>query len=66
MELTYLLVVRAEDDIPNAEQIRKILKDLRETRQAKSRAGLTVLDDKWLGVRPLYNSSGASSLPFFL
>jgi hypothetical protein len=40
----------ASDDILNAEQIRKILKDLRETRQAKSRLGVKLLDGTWFGV----------------
>jgi GINS complex subunit 2 len=40
----------ARDDIPNAEQIQKLLQDLRETRQVKARTGLKYLDDKWLGV----------------
>ena len=66
MRLTTKRIFSAEDDIPDSEQIRKILKDLRETRQAKSRAGLSVLDDKWLGVsdsqRPLYETDAIISL----
>lgn len=46
----YYFFNRAADDIPNAETIRTILKDLRETRQAKSRMGVKILDDTWLGV----------------
>lgn len=56
---------RAADDIPNAEQIRKLLKDLRETRQAKSRTGLTVLDDKWLGMNNLSLMEINEIRPFF-
>ncbi|KAG1083380.1 hypothetical protein G6F42_022228 [Rhizopus arrhizus] len=55
----------ASDDIPNAEQIRKLLKDLRETRQAKSRTGLTVLDDKWLGMNNLSLMEINEIRPFF-
>ncbi|GAN10834.1 DNA replication complex gins protein psf2 [Mucor ambiguus] len=55
----------ASDDIPNAEQIRKLLKDLRETRQAKSRTGLAVLDDKWLGMNNLSLMEINEIRPFF-
>lgn len=55
----------ASEDIPNAEQIRKLLKDLRETRQAKSRTGLAVLDDKWLGMNNLSLMEINEIRPFF-
>lgn len=45
----------ASDDIVNAEQIRKILKDLRETRQAKSRLGVKLLDGTWFGVSSVFS-----------
>lgn len=41
---------RASTDIPNAEQVRRLLKDLRETRQAKTRLGIQSLDDESLMV----------------
>ncbi|KAI8090161.1 DNA replication complex GINS protein PSF2 [Gilbertella persicaria] len=65
MELSQMLLEAAEDDIPDSEQIRKILKDLRETRQAKSRAGLSVLDDKWLGMNNLSLMEINEIRPFF-
>ncbi|CEP17668.1 hypothetical protein [Parasitella parasitica] len=65
MELSQMLLETASDDIPNAEQIRKLLKDLRETRQAKSRAGLDVLDDKWLGMNNLSLMEINEIRPFF-
>ncbi|KAI8348867.1 Psf2-domain-containing protein [Blakeslea trispora] len=65
MELSQMLLETAEDDIPDSEQIRKILKDLRETRQAKSRAGLGVLDDKWLGMNNLSLMEINEIRPFF-
>ncbi|CAO0803062.1 unnamed protein product [Mucor circinelloides] len=65
MEISQMLLETASDDIPNAEQIRKLLKDLRETRQAKSRTGLTVLDDKWLGMNNLSLMEINEIRPFF-
>ena len=41
----------ASDDVPGAEKIRSLLKDLREARQAKSREGLAKLDHSELSVR---------------
>lgn len=58
-------IYSAEDDIPNAEQIRTILKDLRETRQAKSRTGLAGLDDKWLMVSFFLEIEQDGSKSFF-
>ncbi|KAK4512075.1 uncharacterized protein ATC70_013318 [Mucor velutinosus] len=65
MEISQMLLETASDDIPNAEQIRKLLKDLRETRQAKSRTGLAVLDDKWLGMNNLSLMEINEIRPFF-
>ncbi|KAL9537862.1 hypothetical protein MBANPS3_011396 [Mucor bainieri] len=65
MEISQMLLESASDDIPNAEQIRKLLKDLRETRQAKSRTGLAVLDDKWLGMNNLSLMEINEIRPFF-
>ncbi|KAI9348863.1 DNA replication complex GINS protein PSF2 [Pilaira anomala] len=65
MELAQMLLETAEDDIPNAEQIRTILKDLRETRQAKSRMGVKILDDTWLGMNNLSIMEINDIRPFF-
>lgn len=65
MELAQMLLETASDDIVNAEQIRKILKDLRETRQAKSRVGVKVLDDTWLGMNNLSIMEINEIRPFF-
>ncbi|CDH58526.1 dna replication complex gins protein psf2 [Lichtheimia corymbifera JMRC:FSU:9682] len=48
MELSHMLLEVASTDIPNAEQVRRLLKDLRETRQAKTRLGIQSLDDESL------------------
>ncbi|KAG0172777.1 DNA replication protein psf2 [Apophysomyces sp. BC1034] len=53
METAQMLLESAPDDVPNAEQVRTLLKDLREARQAKARMGLDELDDKWLGMKNL-------------
>ncbi|KAI7888917.1 DNA replication complex GINS protein PSF2 [Mucor mucedo] len=51
MEIAQMLLETAPDDIPNAEQVRTILKDIRETRQAKARLGIKELDESWLGMK---------------
>ncbi|ESK95068.1 dna replication complex gins protein psf2 [Moniliophthora roreri MCA 2997] len=43
-EIAKILLDVAPDDLENTDQIRSLLKDLREARQAKSRDGLAVLD----------------------
>lgn len=43
----------ASDDLENPDQLRSLLKDLREARQAKSRNGLKTLDHSELSVRLL-------------
>lgn len=67
---TYLLINqkknRAPDDVPNVEQIRTILKNIRETRQVKARIGLEYLDDKWLGVKQGQKENRIYLLIFFL
>ncbi|GAA5805049.1 DNA replication complex GINS protein PSF2 [Helicostylum pulchrum] len=65
MELAQMLLETAADDIPNAEMIRTILKDLRETRQAKSRMGVKILDDTWLGMNNLSIMEINEIRPFF-
>ncbi|KAI9014797.1 Psf2-domain-containing protein [Gaertneriomyces semiglobifer] len=48
METSQLLLDCASDDIPHAEEVRTLLKDLREARQAKARKGLEALDPYYL------------------
>ncbi|KAI8881424.1 DNA replication complex GINS protein PSF2 [Backusella circina FSU 941] len=65
MELSQMLMNDAREDIPNAEQIQKLLQDLRETRQVKARTGLKYLDDKWLGMNNLSLMEINEIRPFF-
>lgn len=50
---TSYMIDSASTDIPNAEQVRRLLKDLRETRQAKTRLGIQSLDDESLMVHEI-------------
>ncbi|ORY98883.1 DNA replication complex GINS protein PSF2 [Syncephalastrum racemosum] len=65
MEMAHILLRFAVDDIPDAEEIRRLLKDLRETRQSKARAGLRVLDDAWLGMNNLSLMEVNEIRPFY-
>ncbi|CAO3611078.1 unnamed protein product [Cunninghamella echinulata] len=65
MEMAHMILECASDDIPNAEQVRKLLKDLRETRQSKARLGLEALDDRWLGMHNLSFMEINEIRPFF-
>ncbi|KAI9247879.1 DNA replication complex GINS protein PSF2 [Sporodiniella umbellata] len=65
MEIAQLLIDTAADDIPNVGQIRGLLKNLRETRQAKARLGLDYLDDKYLGMNNLSLMEVNEIRPFF-
>ena len=44
-------VYSASDDLENSDKLRSLLKDLREARQAKCRAGLAQIDYNELSVR---------------
>ncbi|KAL8896651.1 MAG: hypothetical protein Q9192_002973 [Flavoplaca navasiana] len=44
LELSTLLLEAASDDIPSADHVRRLLRDLREVRMAKMRAGVEVLE----------------------
>lgn len=48
VEVSDLLLDVAADDIPDSDLVRRLLRDLRETRQAKARDGLEVLEDRIL------------------
>ena len=44
LELGTLLLEAASDDIPDSDMVRRLMRDLREVRMAKLRAGVTVLE----------------------
>ncbi|KAJ2807591.1 DNA replication protein psf2 [Coemansia helicoidea] len=44
LEIAHVLLTNAEDDIVDAQGIRRLLQDLRETRQSKTREGLKMLN----------------------
>lgn len=44
LELGTMLLREASEDVPNAEQLTRLLRDLREVRMAKLRAGISVLE----------------------
>lgn len=48
IELSDLILDAAPDDVPDVDIVRRLLRDIRETRQAKARDGLEVLEDKVL------------------
>ncbi|KAI8374557.1 uncharacterized protein BYT42DRAFT_594593 [Radiomyces spectabilis] len=65
MEMSQMILECASDDLPNASEVRRLLKDLRETRQFKARKGLGELDDKWLGMNNLSLMEINEIRPFF-
>lgn len=65
MTLISLSDLRASDDLENPDQLRTLLKDLREARQAKSREGLKHLDHSELGVSPSPTSESCEALANF-
>ncbi|ORZ08548.1 putative DNA replication complex GINS protein PSF2, partial [Lobosporangium transversale] len=48
MEIAQLLLENACDDIPSADAVRTLIKDLRETRQSKARQGVAALGSTYL------------------
>ncbi|ORY82663.1 DNA replication complex GINS protein psf2 [Protomyces lactucae-debilis] len=48
LEMSDLILDVAEDDIPESNLVKRLLRDLREARQAKARDGLEVLEDRIL------------------
>ncbi|KAF9348906.1 DNA replication protein psf2 [Mortierella sp. AD094] len=48
METAQILLENACDDIPSADAVRTLLKDLREARQSKARAGVDALGSSYL------------------
>ena len=65
-EISKVLLDVASDDLENPDQVRSLLKDLREARQAKSREGLKHLDHSELGVRDPAHPRAASLMNLHL
>lgn len=65
-EISKVLLDVASDDLENPDQIRTLLKDLREARQAKSREGLRHLDHSELGLTGLTSMEINEIRPFFV
>ncbi|KAJ3287837.1 DNA replication protein psf2 [Borealophlyctis nickersoniae] len=65
MEIAHALLDCASDDIPNAETVRTLLRDLREKRQAKARQGLETLDTQYLQMDGLGLMEINEIRPFF-
>ncbi|RUS15600.1 hypothetical protein BC937DRAFT_92243 [Endogone sp. FLAS-F59071] len=66
MEVAHLLLEDALDDIPSADRVRKLLKDLRETRQSKAREGLGGLTATYLQMDNLSLMEINEIRPFFI
>ncbi|KAJ3544693.1 hypothetical protein NMY22_g2689 [Coprinellus aureogranulatus] len=65
-EISKVLLDVASDDLENPDQVRSLLKDLREARQAKSREGLKHLDHSELGLTGLASMEINEIRPFFV
>ncbi|KAJ6628926.1 DNA replication complex GINS protein PSF2 [Mycena sp. CBHHK59/15] len=65
-EISRVLLDVASDDLPNPEKVRTLLKDLREARQAKARAGLESLKHSTLGLSNLSAMEINEIRPFFI
>ncbi|TEB35723.1 Psf2-domain-containing protein [Coprinellus micaceus] len=65
-EISKVLLDVASDDLENPDQLRSLLKDLREARQAKSREGLKHLDHSELGLTGLSSMEINEIRPFFV
>ncbi|KAG6329503.1 hypothetical protein ID866_9588 [Astraeus odoratus] len=64
-EIAKVILDVAPDDVPSAEKVRSLLKDLREARQAKSREGLAKLDHSELSLPNLCSIEINEIRPFF-
>ncbi|KAF8622058.1 hypothetical protein AX15_007209 [Amanita polypyramis BW_CC] len=69
IEISKVLLDVASDDLESSDKLRSLLKDLREARQAKCRAGLSEMDYTELTVRPpnptsksLFDSKSSSQI----
>ena len=67
LETAELILSTAEEDVPEVDTVRRLLRDIREIRQSKAREGLSILDDTYLQmdhlgameineIRPLFTS----------
>ncbi|KIM68912.1 hypothetical protein SCLCIDRAFT_104754 [Scleroderma citrinum Foug A] len=65
-EIAKVILDIAPDDVPSAEKVRSLLKDLREARQAKSREGLAKLDHSELSLPNLCSMEINEIRPFFV
>ncbi|KAL4076181.1 Psf2-domain-containing protein [Scleroderma citrinum] len=65
-EIAKVILDIAPDDVPSAERVRSLLKDLREARQAKSREGLAKLDHSELSLPNLCSLEINEIRPFFI
>ncbi|KAK9716829.1 DNA replication protein psf2 [Basidiobolus ranarum] len=65
MEIAHLILESASEDVPRSENIRKLLKDLREVRQSKARDGLTALNPDYLQMDNLALMEINEIRPFF-
>ncbi|EIN10525.1 Psf2-domain-containing protein [Punctularia strigosozonata HHB-11173 SS5] len=65
-EIAKVLLDIAPDDIPSPDKVRSLLKDLREARQAKSRAGLQMIDHNELSLPNLSSMEINEIRPFFV
>ncbi|KAG2156263.1 hypothetical protein DEU56DRAFT_937012 [Suillus clintonianus] len=65
-EIAKVILDVASDDVPNADKIKSLLKDLREARQAKSRDGLQKLDHSELSLPNLCSMEINEIRPFFI
>ncbi|KAI8826924.1 DNA replication complex GINS protein PSF2 [Fimicolochytrium jonesii] len=65
METAHLLLACASDDVPQADLVRTLLKDLREARQRKARQGLQALDPYYLQMDNLGLMEINEIRPFF-
>ncbi|OZJ02909.1 hypothetical protein BZG36_04930 [Bifiguratus adelaidae] len=65
MEVAHMLLNHASDDIPNANEIHVLLKNLRETREVKAREGVKNLDATYLQVNNIAQMELNEIRPFF-
>ncbi|ORX96194.1 GINS complex, PSF2 component [Basidiobolus meristosporus CBS 931.73] len=65
MEIAHLILESASEDVPRSENVRKLLKDLREVRQSKAREGLTALNPDYLQMDNLGLMEINEIRPFF-
>ncbi|KAF8737933.1 hypothetical protein AX14_012115 [Amanita brunnescens Koide BX004] len=66
IEISKVLLDVASDDLENSDKLRSLLKDLREARQAKCRAGLSQIDHSELTLPNLCSIEINEIRPFFI